>query len=132
MLVLEFGGAAGTLATIKDGRDLKCQAALAQKLRLILRGIQNYRRDWQLITGTWFKFSTDVKLMQTEIGEVSTILSTSRLLLCYRNTIPSPAFISLPWVRLSVSSAELYDAIICTLNAALLHTCELITGLRML
>lgn len=81
LLVVEFGGAAGTLATIANGQGLECQAALAQELGLGVPEIAwHTERDriaevgglFALIAGTCSKFAFDVKLlMQTEVGEVS-------------------------------------------------------------
>jgi 3-carboxy-cis,cis-muconate cycloisomerase len=91
LLVLEFGGAAGTLATIPDhdtisttgspGLGLRCQEELARELKLSVPDIAwHTERDriaevgsfFALLTGTCAKFAIDVKLMmQTEVGEVS-------------------------------------------------------------
>ena len=81
LLVLEFGGAAGTLATIANGKGLECQRILAQELGLGVPEIAwHTERDriaevggfFALLTGTCAKFALDVKLlMQTEVGEVS-------------------------------------------------------------
>ena len=81
LLVVEFGGAAGTLATISDGLGLRCQEELAKELSLEMPDIAwHTERDriaevgafFALITGTCAKFALDVKLMmQTEVGEVS-------------------------------------------------------------
>jgi 3-carboxy-cis,cis-muconate cycloisomerase len=91
LLVLEFGGAAGTLATIPDndtisttdspGLGLRCQEELARELKLSVPDIAwHTERDriaevgsfFALLTGTCAKFAVDVKLMmQTEVGEVS-------------------------------------------------------------
>jgi 3-carboxy-cis,cis-muconate cycloisomerase len=91
LLVLEFGGAAGTLATIPDrshasntagpGLGLRCQEELAKELNLSVPDIAwHTERDriaeagsfFALLTGTCAKFALDVKLMmQTEVGEVS-------------------------------------------------------------
>ena len=81
LLVLQFGGAAGTLATLPTDRALQCQAALAQFLHLSPPDIAwHTERDrfaelagcFALLTSTCAKFALDVKLlMQTEVGEVS-------------------------------------------------------------
>ena len=101
LLVLEFGGAAGSLATIPDtptssavnsdttskpsptppGLGLRCQEELARELGLSVPDIAwHTERDriaeagafFALLTGTCAKFALDVKLMmQTEVGEVS-------------------------------------------------------------
>lgn len=81
LFVLQFGGAAGTLATLPADKALKCQAALAQALKLAPPEIAwHTERDrfaelagfFALLTGTCAKFALDTKLlMQSEIGEVS-------------------------------------------------------------
>lgn len=81
LLVLQFSGAAGTLATLPVDRALECQMALAQFLHLSPPDIAwHAERDrfaelagcFAMLTGTCAKFALDVKLlMQTEVGEVS-------------------------------------------------------------
>jgi 3-carboxy-cis,cis-muconate cycloisomerase len=81
LLVVEFGGAVGTLATLDSRIALKCQALLAKKLGLGVPDIAwHTERDriaevgafFALLTSTCAKFAFDVKLMmQTEVGEVS-------------------------------------------------------------
>jgi 3-carboxy-cis,cis-muconate cycloisomerase len=82
LLVIQFGGAAGTLATISDtGLGFEVQEELAKELKLGVPEIAwHTERDriaeigafFALVTGTCAKFATDVKLlMQTEVGEVS-------------------------------------------------------------
>ena len=85
LLVLEFGGAAGTLATLADTDSanlvFKIQEGLAKELGLNVPEIAwHTERDriaeigafFALVTGTCAKFALDVKLlMQTEVGEVS-------------------------------------------------------------
>ena len=85
LLVLEFGGAAGTLASLADtdsaGLAFKIQEGLAKELGLSVPEIAwHTERDriaeigafFALVTGTCAKFALDVKLlMQTEVGEVS-------------------------------------------------------------
>ncbi|KAF2148458.1 L-Aspartase-like protein [Myriangium duriaei CBS 260.36] len=95
VLIVEFGGAAGTLATISESTSyavkpgapddeplgLRCQALLAQELGLSVPLIAwHTERDnfaevagfFALLTATCAKFATDLKLMmQTEVGEVS-------------------------------------------------------------
>jgi 3-carboxy-cis,cis-muconate cycloisomerase len=76
--VFEFGGAAGTLATLGD-KGLAVQEALAHELGLAQPEIAwHTERDriaeagcfLGLLTGTLAKFATDLKLMmQTEVGE---------------------------------------------------------------
>ena len=78
--VFEFGGAAGTLATLGD-KGLAVQEALARELGLAQPEIAwHTERDriaeagcfLGLLTGTLAKFATDLKLMmQTEVGEAS-------------------------------------------------------------
>ena len=84
VLVLEFSGAAGTLATLSpDGSDdigLQCQEELAKELELAAPDIAwHTERDriaefgffCTLITGTCAKFALDLKLgMQTEVNEM--------------------------------------------------------------
>src|SRR5205807_1055069 len=79
ILVGEFAGASGTLASIEVG-GLETQAGLMQELRLgqpdiawhtIRDNIAEVGCFLGLVTGTLGKLSTDVKLMmQTEVGEV--------------------------------------------------------------
>jgi 3-carboxy-cis,cis-muconate cycloisomerase len=79
VLVGEFGGAAGTLASLGD-RGLEVQAALMKELRLAAPAIAwHTMRDSMaetgcflgLVAGTCGKFALDVKLlMQTEVEEV--------------------------------------------------------------
>lgn len=78
--VLQFGGAAGTLATLGD-KGLLVQEALTRELGLAQPEIAwHTERDriaeagcfLGLLTGTLAKFATDLKLMmQTEVGEAS-------------------------------------------------------------
>ncbi len=78
--VFEFGGAAGTLATLGEN-GLAVQEALAHELGLAQPEIAwHAERDriaeagcfLGLLTGTLAKFATDLKLMmQTEVGEAS-------------------------------------------------------------
>ncbi len=78
--VCEFGGAAGTLATLGE-HGLAVQEALARELGLAQPEIAwHTERDriaeagcfLGLLTGTLAKFATDLKLMmQTEVGEAS-------------------------------------------------------------
>lgn len=82
LLVIEFGGAAGTLATISDtGFAFEVQEELAKELGLGVPEIAwHTERDriaeiglfFAMVTGTCAKFALDVKLlMQTEVAEVS-------------------------------------------------------------
>ena len=85
--VLEFGGAAGTLATLGD-KGLMVQEALARELGLGQPEIAwHTERDriaeagcfLGLLTGTLAKFATDLKLMmQTEVGEASEPYAANR------------------------------------------------------
>jgi 3-carboxy-cis,cis-muconate cycloisomerase len=78
-LVLQFGGAAGTLAMLGD-RGLDVAASLAKDLRLALPAVPWHgHRDrvaevaatLALLTGTLGKMARDISLqMQTEVGEV--------------------------------------------------------------
>lgn len=78
-LVVQFGGAAGTLAMLGD-RGLAVAAALAEELQLALPSIPWHgHRDrvvevattLALLTGTLGKMARDISLqMQTEVGEV--------------------------------------------------------------
>jgi len=80
VLVGQFGGAAGTLASL-GSRGLEVQAALMKELRLgepeatwhtHRDGIAEAGNFLGLVTGTLGKFATDIKLMmQTEIAEAS-------------------------------------------------------------
>lgn len=84
VLVFEFSGAAGTLATLSpDGSDdigLQCQVELAKELGLEVPDIAwHTERDriaefgffCSLLTGTCAKFALDLKLeMQTEVNEM--------------------------------------------------------------
>ncbi|KAF8191142.1 L-Aspartase-like protein [Pholiota molesta] len=82
LLVVQFGGAAGTLATLADtGKAFQVQEELAKELGLAVPEIAwHTERDrfaevgafFALVTGTCAKFAFDIKLlMQTEVGEVS-------------------------------------------------------------
>lgn len=80
LLVLQFGGAAGTLASLRD-RGLEVSAGLAQELNLALPAIPwHAHRDrlaeaatfLGLLTGTLGKIARDLALQtQTGIGEIS-------------------------------------------------------------
>lgn len=84
VLVLEFGGAAGTLATLSPGGSddigLRCQEELAKELGLDVPDTSwHTERDriaefgffCTLVTGTCAKFALDLKLeMQTEVNEM--------------------------------------------------------------
>ena len=80
VLVGQFGGAAGTLASLGT-RGLEVQSALMKELRLAepeatwhthRDGIAEAGTFLGLVTGTLGKFATDIKLMmQTEVAEAS-------------------------------------------------------------
>jgi 3-carboxy-cis,cis-muconate cycloisomerase len=79
VLVLQFGGAAGTLASLGD-RGLEVSTMLAEELRLVLPAVPwHAHRDrvaevattLALLTGTLGKIARDISLQtQTEIAEV--------------------------------------------------------------
>ncbi|WP_248322063.1 3-carboxy-cis,cis-muconate cycloisomerase [Caballeronia sp. Sq4a] len=79
-LVLQFGGAAGTLASLRD-KALPTARALADDLRLALPALPwHTQRDriaeaasfFGMLTGTLGKVARDISLMmQTELGEVA-------------------------------------------------------------
>ncbi|WP_250499309.1 3-carboxy-cis,cis-muconate cycloisomerase [Caballeronia sp. GAWG1-5s-s] len=79
-LVLQFGGAAGTLASLRD-KALPTARALADDLRLALPALPwHTQRDriaeaasfFGMLTGTLGKIARDISLMmQTELGEVA-------------------------------------------------------------
>ncbi|KIW09088.1 3-carboxy-cis,cis-muconate cycloisomerase [Verruconis gallopava] len=81
ILVLEFSGAAGTLATLDKDNAMKCQKLLAEKLGLKVPAIAwHTERDniaefgafLAMLTSTCAKFALDTKIqMSTEVGEVS-------------------------------------------------------------
>ncbi|KAF7969111.1 hypothetical protein HWV62_28322 [Athelia sp. TMB] len=125
LLVVEFGGAAGTLATIANGEGLRCQEALAKELGLGVPEIAwHTERDriaevgglFALIAGTCAKFAFDIKLlMQTEVGEVSEPYyphrGSSSTMPQKRNPISS-AYITAMSSTIRQLSAALYDAIV--------------------
>ncbi|CAL8474306.1 3-carboxy-cis,cis-muconate cycloisomerase [Caballeronia sp. S22] len=79
-LVLQFGGAAGTLASLRD-KALPVAASLAEDLKLTLPALPwHTQRDriaesasfFGMLTGTLGKIARDISLMmQTEVGEVA-------------------------------------------------------------
>jgi 3-carboxy-cis,cis-muconate cycloisomerase len=81
VLVLEFSGAAGTLATLHKDKAMQCQLLLAEKLGLKPPAIAwHTERDTiaefgsflALLTSTCAKLALDTKIqMSTEVGEVS-------------------------------------------------------------
>lgn len=135
LLVLEFGGAAGTLATLPDsnthppssneGLGLQCQALLAADLGLAVPDIAwHTERDriaeagafFALLTGTCAKFALDVKLMmQTEVGEVSEPYAphrgSSSTMPQKRNPI-SCAYITAMSATVRQLSASLFEAMV--------------------
>lgn len=80
-LVLEFSGAAGTLATLDSTKGIRCQELLATKLGLKVPKIAwHTERDCiaefgaflAILTSTCAKLALDTKIqMSTEVGEVS-------------------------------------------------------------
>lgn len=89
LLVLEFGGAVGTLATLADtGVALQVQEQLAKELKLGVPEIAwHTERDriaevgafLAMVTSTCAKFALDAKLlMQTEVAEVSELFYPHR------------------------------------------------------
>lgn len=126
LLVLEFGGAAGTLATLADtGKALQVQEELADELELDVPDIAwHTERDciaevgafFALVTGTCAKFALDVKLlMQTEVGEVSEPYAphrgSSSTMPQKRNPISS-AYITSIASTVRQLSAALFDAMV--------------------
>ncbi|KAF8067749.1 L-Aspartase-like protein [Lyophyllum atratum] len=153
MLVIQFGGAAGTLATISDtGVAFQVQEELAKELGLGVPEIAwHTERDriaeigafFAMVTGTCAKFAFDVKLlMQTEVGEVSEPYyahrGSSSTMPQKRNPVSS-VYITAMASTVRQLSAALCDAMIewivlpqiCTMTHAILtHTQELIEGLE--
>ena len=125
LLVVEFGGAAGTLATISDNLGLKCQGELARELGLGTPEIAwHTERDritevgawFALLTGTCSKFALDLKLMmQTEVGEASEPYAphrgSSSTMPQKRNPIGS-AYITAMTSTVRQLSAALFDALV--------------------
>ncbi|KAF4616455.1 hypothetical protein D9613_008702 [Agrocybe pediades] len=126
LLVLEFGGAVGTLATLADtGVALQVQEGVAQELGLAVPEIAwHTERDriaeigsfFALVTGTCAKFAMDVKLMmQTEVNEVSEPYAphrgSSSTMPQKRNPISS-AYITAIASTVRQLSAALFDAMV--------------------
>lgn len=125
LLVLQFSGAAGTLATINNGLGLDCQAELAKLLELQVPEIAwHTERDriaevggyFALLTATCSKFAFDVKLMmQTEVGEVSEPYvphrGSSSTMPQKRNPI-SCVYITAMGATVRQLSASLYEAMV--------------------
>ncbi|KAF9003338.1 L-Aspartase-like protein [Cyathus striatus] len=126
LLVVEFGGAAGTLATIADtGLAFEVQEGLAKQLDLAVPDIAwHTERDriaevgafFALVTSTCAKFATDVKLlMQTEVNEVSEPFKphrgSSSTMPQKRNPISS-VYITAMASTIRQLSASLFDAMV--------------------
>ncbi|KAF8156849.1 L-Aspartase-like protein [Crassisporium funariophilum] len=126
LLVVEFGGAAGTLATLSDtGLAFEVQEGLANELGLGVPEIAwHTERDritelgafFALVTGTCAKFALDVKLlMQTEVGEVSEPYAphrgSSSTMPQKRNPISS-VYITAMASTVKQLSAALFDAMV--------------------
>ncbi|KAH0831106.1 L-Aspartase-like protein [Lanmaoa asiatica] len=151
VLVLEFGGAAGTLASLPADRALACQEALAKCLGLSVPEIAwHTERDriaevggfFALLTGSCGKFATDVKLlMQTEVAELSEPFydqrGSSSTMPQKRNPIacayitamaasPSHERSTGPWEIEWIALPEISKLTCATLK----HTADLVTGLE--
>jgi len=126
LLVVEFGGAAGTLSALSDtGLELQVQEELAKELNLGFPEIAwHTERDriaeigafFALVTGTCAKLAMDVKLlMQTEVGEVSEPYSAHRgsssTMPQKRNPISS-VYITAMASTVRQLSASLFDAMV--------------------
>ena len=130
LTVLEFSGAAGTLATLPPTEDhpmlgLECQRELAKDLNLKVPEIAwHTERDriadfgslCAMLTSTCGKFALDVKLMmQTEVGEVSEPFvphrGSSSTMPQKRNPI-SCAYISAMSSTVRQLSASLFEAMV--------------------
>ncbi|KAG6860286.1 hypothetical protein C0995_013197 [Termitomyces sp. Mi166 len=126
LLVIEFGGAAGTLATISDtGVALQVQEELAKELGLNVPDIAwHTERDriteigsfFAMVAGTCAKFALDIKLlMQTEVGEVSEPYyahrGSSSTMPQKRNPISS-VYITAMASTVKQLSASLFDAMV--------------------
>ncbi|GLB39093.1 putative adenylosuccinate lyase C-terminus [Lyophyllum shimeji] len=126
VLVIEFGGAAGTLATISDTElAFQLQEELAKELGLGVPEIAwHTERDriaevgalFAMVTGTCAKLALDVKLlMQTEVGEVAEPFhahrGSSSTMPQKRNPI-SCAYITAMSSMVRQSSAALFDAMV--------------------
>jgi 3-carboxy-cis,cis-muconate cycloisomerase len=130
LLVLEFSGAAGTLATIPPTSEhpnlgLECQRLVAEALKLDVPAIAwhterdtiaEYGAFCALLTSTCAKFALDVKLMmQTEVGEVSEPYmphrGSSSTMPQKRNPI-SCAYITAMNASVRQLSASLYEAMV--------------------
>ena len=126
LLVLEFGGAAGTLAAIANtGVAFQVQEDLAKELGLSPPDIAwHTERDriaevggfFALVTATCAKFALDVRLMmQTEVGEVSEAYAPNRgcssTMPQKRNPVSS-AYITTMASTVKQLSTALYDAMV--------------------
>ncbi|EIN12691.1 L-Aspartase-like protein [Punctularia strigosozonata HHB-11173 SS5] len=129
LLVLDFSGAAGTLATLSPSGEsdiaLRCQHEVAVELGLGVPEIAwHTERDriaecggfFALVTGTCAKFATDLKLlMQNEVGEASEPYvphrGSSSTMPQKRNPISS-VYITAMASTVRQLSAALYDAMV--------------------
>ncbi|KAG6816349.1 hypothetical protein H0H87_006765 [Tephrocybe sp. NHM501043] len=126
LLVVQFGGAAGTLATISDsGLAFQVQEEFAKELGLGVPDIAwHTERDriteigsfFAMLTGTCAKFAFDVKLlMQTEVGELSEPYyahrGSSSTMPQKRNPISS-VYITAMAATVRQLSAALFDAMV--------------------
>jgi len=124
--VVEFSGAAGTLASIAHtGKAMECQAELAKELDLKVPEIAwHTERDriaevgglFAMLTATCAKFALDLKLMmQTEVGEVSEPFvmhrGSSSTMPQKRNPIGS-VYITAMAATVRQLSASLYEAMV--------------------
>lgn len=121
--VLQFGGAAGTLASL--GQDaLPVSARLAQELALTLPDTPHTQRDRLLEVGAWYagvggtlgKFAQDFALlMQTEVAEVSEPVAAGRggssAMPHKRNPVSCAAILTstqrTPWLMATLFSCQL-------------------------
>jgi 3-carboxy-cis,cis-muconate cycloisomerase len=123
--LLQFSGAAGTLATIDKSKALQCQALLASKLGLKVPPIAwHTERDnmaelgsfLALLTSTCAKLALDTKIqMSTEVGELSEPYvphrGSSSTMPQKRNPI-SCAYITAMNATVRQLSASLYEAVV--------------------
>lgn len=125
ILILEFSGAAGTLATLEKDKAIDCQRVLAQKLGLKVPAIAwHTERDniaelgsfLAMLTSTCAKFALDTKIqMSTEVAEVSEPYvphrGSSSTMPQKRNPI-SCAYITAMNTTVRQLSASLYEAMV--------------------
>ena len=130
LLVLQFSGAAGTLATIppnssKPSLGLDCQNLLAKELNLAVPDIAWHTERDRIadfgslcaqLTSTCAKFALDVKLMmQTEVGEVSepyVLHRGSSSTMPQKHNPISCAYITATASTVRQLSASLFDAMV--------------------